>query len=114
MLKRLLSIVTGMAMLVGMAGPASAAADANYFRGKTMTYIAATAAGGGYDTYARLIARYMQKYLPGSRILVKNVPGAGHIIGANTIYAARPDGLTLGMFNTGLIYNQLMSLPGVK
>jgi tripartite-type tricarboxylate transporter receptor subunit TctC len=45
---------------------------------------------------------------------VKNVPGAGHIIGANTIYASRPDGLTIGMFNTGLIYNQLMNLPGVQ
>jgi hypothetical protein len=114
MLKRLLTIATGLALALGVAAPASAAADANFYRGKTLNYIVATGAGGGYDTYGRLIARYMQKYLPGSRILVKNVPGAGHIIGANTIYAARPDGLTIGMFNTGLIYNQLMNLPGVR
>jgi tripartite-type tricarboxylate transporter receptor subunit TctC len=110
----LLTMAAGFALALGLAAPASAAADANYFRGKTINYIVATGAGGGYDTYARLMARYMQKYLPGSRILVKNVPGAGHIIGANTIYASRPDGLTFGMFNTGLIYNQLMGLPGVK
>ena len=39
--------------------------------------------------------------------LVKNMPGAGHLIGTNAIYASKPDGLTIGTFNTGLIYNQL-------
>jgi tripartite-type tricarboxylate transporter receptor subunit TctC len=79
-----------------------------------VTYIVATDPGGGYDTYGRLIARYMQKHLPGSRFVVRNVPGAGHIVGANTINASRPDGLTIGMFNTGLIYNQLLNLEGVQ
>ncbi|HYM17655.1 MAG TPA: tripartite tricarboxylate transporter substrate-binding protein [Micropepsaceae bacterium] len=109
MLKRLLLGTIG-ALLLG--GPALAA-DADYFKGKTITYIVATGPGGGYDTYGRLIAKYMQKYLPGSRVLVRNVPGAGHIVGANTIYAAKPDGLTIGMFNTGLIYDQLIKRQGV-
>src|SRR4029078_10513455 len=61
----------------------------------------------------RLIARYLQKHLPGSRVGVRNVPGAGHIVGANTIYAAKADGLTIGMFNTGLIYDQLIKREGV-
>jgi tripartite-type tricarboxylate transporter receptor subunit TctC len=91
-----------------------AARDASYFSGKTVTYVIATDPGGGYDTYGRLIARYMQEQLPGSRFIVRNVPGAGHIVGANTIYASRPDGLTIGMFNTGLIYNQLLNLEGVQ
>jgi tripartite-type tricarboxylate transporter receptor subunit TctC len=94
--------------------PAALAADPALFRDKTITYIVATTPGGGYDTYGRLIARYLQKHLPGSRILVKNVPGAGNIIGANTIFAARPDGLTIGMFNTGLIYDQLIHRQGVN
>src|SRR5438105_4218027 len=110
MLKQLLAASFGMTLLC--AGPA-AAADAGYFRGKTVTYIVATGPGGGYDSYGRLIARYMQKYLPGSRFIVRNVPGAGHIVGANTIYAAKPDGLTIGMFNTGLIYDQLLKREGV-
>ena len=84
------------------------AAGNDMFKGKTITYIVATSPGGGYDTYGRLIVRHLQKYLPGSRILVKNVAGAGNIIGANQIYTARPDGLTIGMFNTGLIYDQLV------
>src|SRR6185295_12453745 len=110
MLKRLLAI---SAVALAATAPAHAA-DNNIFNGKTITYIVATAPGGGYDTYGRLTVRYMQKYLPGSRFVVKNVPGAGHIIGANTISAARPDGLTIGTFNTGLVYDQLLKRPGVR
>jgi tripartite-type tricarboxylate transporter receptor subunit TctC len=117
--KRFLLLV---ALLFAWAAPAYAAAPArtappanlNLYRGKTITYIVATNAGGGYDVYARLIARFMEKYLPGSRIIIKNVPGAGHLVGTNTLYASRPDGLTIGMFNTGVIYNQLLQRPGVK
>ena len=95
--------------------PASASAASNeMFRGKTITYIVSTTAGGGYDTYGRMIARYMPKYLPGARMIVRNVPGAGNIIGANAIYTARPDGTTIGMFNTGLIYNQLIGAAGMN
>ena len=113
MLKCLLTIAFGVVVALAVPHPASAA-DADYFRGKTITYIIATGPGGGYDTYGRMISRYMQKYLPGSRFVVRNIPGAGHIIGANMIDAARPNGLTIGMFNTGLIYNQLMDLEGVR
>ncbi|MFT5350044.1 MAG: tripartite-type tricarboxylate transporter receptor subunit TctC [Planctomycetota bacterium] len=85
----------------------------NYFTGKTITYIVSTKAGGGYDSYARLIAEYMEKYL-GARIVIKNSPGAGHIVGTNLLYIAKPDGLTIGTFNTGLIYAQLMHSPGIE
>jgi tripartite-type tricarboxylate transporter receptor subunit TctC len=95
--------------------PSSAAAgEAEFFDGKTITYIVATNPGGGYDTYARLIARHLEKYLPGARVIVKNVPGAGHIIGTNQLFQAKPDGLTIGSFNTGLIYAQLLGREGIK
>lgn len=87
---------------------------ADFFKGKTINYIVATGPGGGYDTNARLIAQYMQKYLPGSTIIIQNMPGAGHLIGANYVYGSEPDGLTIGTFNTGLIYSQLAGDPGVK
>lgn len=92
----------------------AAAAESDFFDGKTITYIVSTDPGGGYDTYGRLLAGHLQKYIPGARILVRNVPGAGQIIGANTIYASRPDGLTFGIFNTGMIYGQLLSLEGIR
>lgn len=110
-----LCTVTGAAMAISLVtAPAHAQSGAEFFKGKTITYIVATAPGGGYDNYARLIVEPMQKALPGSTIIVKNVPGAGHLIGANAIYAAKPDGLTIGTFNTGLIYNQLIDRKGVK
>lgn len=93
---------------------AVAAADRDLFRGKTITYIVSTGAGGIYDAQSRLLVRFLQEELPGVRIIVRNVPGAGHIIGANTIFASRPDGLTIGTFNTGLIYAQLVGRPGLR
>lgn len=92
----------------------AAPSGADFYKDKTVTYIVATAAGGGYDSYARVTADFMQKYLPGSTFVVKNMPGAGHLIGANAIYASKPDGLTIGTFNTGLIYNQMIGLEGVR
>ncbi len=73
----------------------------------------ATSAGGGYDTYARQVAPYVQKYL-GATVIIKNSPGAGHIIGANEVYAAKPDGLTIGTFNTALIFSQLVGAEGMQ
>jgi tripartite-type tricarboxylate transporter receptor subunit TctC len=108
------SLLSLGAATLAAAAPAGAQQGADFYKGKTVTYIVATAPGGGYDTYGRLVAEYMQKYLPGSTFVVRNMPGAGHVIGANAIYASRPDGLTIGTFNTGLIYNQLIGLEGVR
>lgn len=109
-----LGFVLAAAALAGLAAPASAQSGKDFFKGKTVTYIVSTAAGGGYDFYGRLVADAMQKHLPGSTFVVRNMPGAGHIIGTNAIYASRADGLTLGTFNTGLIYNQLVGLDGIR
>ncbi|HEX2933634.1 MAG TPA: hypothetical protein VHV54_28160, partial [Candidatus Binatia bacterium] len=68
-------------------------AQANFYQGKTMTMVVASTVGGGYDLWARLTARYIVKYIPGSpSIVVQNMPGAGNIIGANYVYGvAKPD-----------------------
>ena len=114
MLKRVERIALTMGIVVVAGTPAHAQKGADFFKDKTVTYIVATAPGGGYDTYGRLVAEYMQRYLPGSTFVVKNMPGAGHLVGTNALYVARPDGLTLGTFNTGLIYNQLIKLEGAR
>jgi tripartite-type tricarboxylate transporter receptor subunit TctC len=82
-------------------------AFAGNFTGKTITYIVSTKPGGGYDAYGRLIAKYLEKHLDGATVVVKNVPGAGHLAGAQLIYASPPDGLTIGIFNLGLVYGQM-------
>ena len=85
---------------------------AAFFAGKTITYIVSTRAGGGYDMYARTIMRYMAPHIPGVRIVVVNAPGAANIVGANQIYEAAPDGLTMGTFTMGLMFSQLTAAPG--
>lgn len=96
------------------APPALAADDADAFKDKTITYIVATTSGGGYDFYARLVTRHMKRAMPETTFVVVNRPGAGHVVGANLIYAAKPNGLTIGTFNTGLIYAQLVGRKGIK
>ena len=85
-----------------------------FYQGKTIKIQVGANPGGGYDFYARLLARFMPKYLPGSKIIVKNVPGAGHIISVNQIYKAKPDDLIFGTINRGLIFSQLAELKGIK
>lgn len=85
-----------------------------YFEGKTITYIIATNPGGGYDAYGRLIGKYLEEELGARRLVFKNLPGAGHIIGANTLFASDSDGLTIGTFNTGLIYAQVLGREGIQ
>jgi tripartite-type tricarboxylate transporter receptor subunit TctC len=115
MRRRLLKAALAGALVLAVNAPAFAQnPDAEFFRGKTVNYIVATGPGGGYDTYGRLLTRYMAKYMPGTTFVVRNIPGAGNIIGVNTIYRARPDGLTFGIFNTGLIYSQMLQMPGVQ
>ena len=86
------------------------------FQGKTMTIVVGTVAGDLYDLYARAIALFMGKYLPGNpNIIVQNMPGAGHMIAANYVYnVAKPDGLTLGAINAGLYFEQLIGRGEVK
>ena len=101
-------------LLAAIAAPAGAQEGRDFFDGKTVVYVVATNPGGGYDFYGRLVSKYMEKHLPGSTFVVRNMPGAGHIIGANFIYASEPDGLTIGTFNTGLIFSQLLDQEGVR
>jgi tripartite-type tricarboxylate transporter receptor subunit TctC len=109
------ALAVGGIALVGATSQANAAGEAEeFYKGKVVTYIVSTGTGGGADYYGRLTTRHMQRYLPGSTFIVRNVPGAGHIIGANKIYTSKPDGLTIGSFTTGLIYTQLVGRKGVR
>ena len=67
----------------------------SYFKGKTVKIIVGFSPGGGYDTYARLIAATISEYIPGKpRVIVQNLPGGGGLRGLQTAMAAKPDGLT--------------------
>jgi tripartite-type tricarboxylate transporter receptor subunit TctC len=94
----------------------SALAQANYYAGKTVTVVVGSAPGGLYDLWARLLARTMGRYIPGSpTTLVQNMPGGGSIVAANYLHGiAKPDGLTIGMFQTHLYLEQMIGRPEVK
>lgn len=110
------AILGGLAavLLAGCAQDGGGDDDGNFYEGRTLSYIVATDPGGGYDAYARLIAKYMQDYLPVDNIVIKNTPGAGHLVGANTLHRSRPNGLTIGTFNMGLIYGQIVGKVGMS
>ncbi len=112
--KRIVSFIAGISAPLLWVGQSTAADADKSFKGQTVTYIVATSAGGGYDFYGRLVSEFMERNLPGSTFVVKNAPGAGHVIGANQIYAAKPDGLTIGSFNTGVLYGQIVGLKGIQ
>ena len=94
--------------------PLSAGYAKPFYEGKTIVLVVATKPGGGFDLYGRWTARFMEKYLPGSTIIVRNIPGAGNIIGCNEIYHAKPNGLTFGIFNRALLVSQIVGLKGIK
>ncbi len=103
--------------LILLSGSASAvrAAAAEFYSGKVIRIVVGFSAGGGFDTYARTLSRYMGKYIPGHpTIIVENMPGAGSLILANHIYrVAKPDGLTIGAFNGNQILGQLIGAQGM-
>jgi len=85
------------------------AAD-EFYKGKTIRFIVGAPAGGGYDTYARAIARHLGKHIPGNpSMLVENMDGAGSLVAANYLYnKTKPDGLSIGVWISGQIIRQAL------
>ena len=94
----------------------STAALEDFYQGKTVRVIVATTAGSAFDAWARLIARQMPKYIPGNpTMIVENMPGAGHLIGANYLYNVAPkDGTVIGTFVETQATNQLTGGKGIE
>ena len=79
---------------------------ADFYKGKTVTIIVGYTAGGGYDLYARALARHMGRHLPGNpNFIVQNITGAGSVNAANNLYnVAAKDGTVFGTFGRGLAH----------
>lgn len=109
-MKRACQFLVTMAATLLCAGAAGAQ---EFYAGKTIKIVVGSSTGGGYDSYARLLARHMSKYIPGQpTMVVVNMPGADGIIAANHLYnLADKDGSTFGTFNR---YVVLLGLLGSK
>ena len=83
---------------------------ANFYRGRQLTIIVGTAPGGGYDTYARFLARHMGRHIPGNpAIIVSNMPGAGsNTAGAYIAKVAPKDGTVIGSIFGGAVIEPLI------
>ena len=90
--------------------PSTAAAQSDFFRGKQIRIIVGASAGAASDLYARVVANYLPKQIPGKpEIIVQNMPGGGSITAANYVYSvAKPDGLTLGAVTSPIYFAQLL------
>lgn len=88
----------------------------DFYRGRQVRAVIGNEAGGDYDQWARLILRYMGRYLPGNPVfVVQNMPGAGQIIAANHLYnSAERDGSVIGMIGRNLPYLALLKEPNVR
>jgi tripartite-type tricarboxylate transporter receptor subunit TctC len=93
-----------------------AAQESNYFQGKEIRVIVGFTPGGFYDRWARLLARYMPKYIAGKPdLIVQNMPGAGGLIAANYTYnVAKPDGLTVASLSYGMYLDQMVGRSEAK
>jgi tripartite-type tricarboxylate transporter receptor subunit TctC len=83
----------------------------DFYKGKTIRVIVGGTAGGGFDVYTRAMTRYMGKHIPGNpTLVVENMTGAATRIAAKYMHsAAKPDGLTFGIFNGYLILGQVLN-----
>jgi tripartite-type tricarboxylate transporter receptor subunit TctC len=110
-LPRRYALVTA-GIVLALAAPARAD---DFYKGKSINLVIATATGGGYDTYARLIARHLGRHLPGQPAIVpQNMPGAAGIRAANYLYAAAPkDGTAIGMLDQATYVDQVLGTPGL-
>lgn len=91
-------------------------AAAPYYEGKVLRIVVGFSPGGGYDNMARLIAKYLPKYIPGKpTIIIENIPGATSMIATNQCYNIyKPDGLRILSFERGLPIAQLLKSEGVR
>jgi tripartite-type tricarboxylate transporter receptor subunit TctC len=105
---RLIAILGALAL--GASASAHADDIAKFYAGKSLHLVIGYAPGGGYDLYARTLARHIGRHIPGNpSIVVQNMPGAGSLKAANFLYSIAPrDGATFGGFSRGAYLDPLL------
>lgn len=114
---RALTTVALSCLLTVMLSKAEAAAQvAEFYTGKQMTIIVSAGSSGAYTQTARIISKYFAKYLPGSpSFIVKNMPGAGHVLATNFMYNQAPrDGSFIATVGSAIPLHQTLGGQGVR
>src|SRR5271170_5010390 len=107
----LIASFQGLALTAGRADSVE-----TFFHGKTVTLYIGYSAGGGYDLYARLLARHLGKHIPGNpNVVPENMEGAGSLRLANYLYSAAPrDGSVIGTTARGIAFDPLLNEGGAQ
>jgi tripartite-type tricarboxylate transporter receptor subunit TctC len=107
-----------LAMVSVLAAGVSARAESadEFYKGRQIRIVVGTASGQDYDSWARLIARHLVRFLPGNpTAIVENMPGAGHILATNYLFNLAPrDGSVIGMVSRNMTEAAIMHLPNVR
>ena len=108
--------VLALAMMLATAGLCRADSVADFYRGRTVEVYVGYTTGGGYDIYARMLARHMGRFIPGNPTLVtKNMEGAGSLRLANWLANAAPrDGSVFGTIGRGTVFDPVLGQPGAQ
>ena len=103
-------------LLLFLAWNSEVGAQAPFYQGKTIRILVGYPAGSAHDLWGRMIAPQLTKNIPGNpATVVQNMTGAGSMTAANYIYSiAKPDGLTLGVINAALYFEQVMGRKEVQ
>ena len=112
--KRAGAVGFGLAAFAALATPAAAQQD--FFRGKTISIYIGFSPGGGYDFYGRLVGRFIGKHIPGNpNVVAQNMPGAGSFTAANFMYQAAPtDGTALGVVTQTVAVEEALKTQGAN
>ena len=105
-----------IAVLLGILLVAGHVHAENFYEGKSITLVTSTGPGGTYDVGARVISRYMPKYIPGKpNMVVQNMPGGGNMLATNYMYSIAPkDGTAIAVVNNAIPFQQTVKGPGVR
>lgn len=104
-------LAAGAIWLTALSSPTDAQSVADFYRGRNLTLVIGFSAGGGYDLYARILARHLGKHIPGQpNIVPQNREGAGSERAALYLYNAAPkDGSVIGTFSRGMTVAPLLA-----
>ena len=110
------AIFGGLIIMAAVPMAAMAASDAPFYKGKRIQILIGFSAGGGYDTYSRLVTRHMKKYIPGNPTMVaQQKPGAGSFVAAAYLYyKAQRDGTMLATISQNSAISKVLDPKRVK
>ncbi len=113
---RSLAALSALALTVGFASPSLAESPAEFYKGKSVTLLVGGSPGGGYATYAGLLARHIGRHIPGNpKIIAKSRPGAGSLKALKLLYNRSPkDGTVFGAIYKGTLIEPLVGTRGVQ